>query len=126
MCSGVNEDARVNGPGRALSEVTAETDIPSQEDVTLPSLPGRWAEHGTFLDISTTFVLLCLWWNPASFFLEIYIIFFLFMATPVAYGSSQLNWSCSCQATPQPQQHRICAASVTCAIAYSSARSLTH
>ena len=37
-----------------------------------------------------------------------------------------LNWSCSCRPTPQPQQHRIWAASVTPTTAHGNARSSTH
>ena len=48
--------------------------------------------------------------------------FFLFMATPVAYGSSrgeESNQSCSCCPMPQPQQRQIRAMSVTYAAAHS-------
>ena len=47
------------------------------------------------------------WWTDES------IVFF--RAAPTAYGSSQTRgcWSYSCWPTPQPQQHRIQAASVT-------------
>ena len=38
----------------------------------------------------------------------------------------RLNWSCSCQLTPQLQQRGIWAASVTYTTAHSTARSLTH
>ena len=37
-----------------------------------------------------------------------------------------LNWSCSCWPTPQPQQHRIWAASSTYTTAHGNAGSLTH
>ena len=37
-----------------------------------------------------------------------------------------MNWSCSCQPTPQPQQHRIQAASVTYTTAHGNPKSLTH
>ena len=36
------------------------------------------------------------------------------------------NWSCSCQLTPQPQQHRTQATSATYATAHSNTGSLTH
>ena len=53
------------------------------------------------------------------YFILFYFILF-FRARPAAYGSSQAggggvvsNQNCSCQPTPQPQQHRIQATSVT-------------
>ena len=54
---------------------------------------------------------------------------FLFRAEPASYWSSQseeLNWSSSCQPTPQPQQCRIQAISVTYTTAHGKAGSLTH
>ena len=62
------------------------------------------------------------------FFLFFFFSFFLFRALPKAYGSSQaeLNWSQSCQPTPQPQQsgdwRHICDLHV----AHSNTLSLTH
>ena len=58
-----------------------------------------------------------------------YFIFLVFRTAPVAYGSSQArgsNQSHSCQPTPQPQQRRIRAASVTYTIAHGNTRSLIH
>ena len=68
------------------------------------------------------------------FVLFIYIyffsFFFLFLAAPMAYGSSQARGpklgSCNCQPTPQPQQCRIWAISVTYTAACNHAGSLTH
>ena len=53
------------------------------------------------------------------------LLFFCFVAAPVAYGHSQnyrLNWSCSCRPKPQPQHHQIWAASLT----YPCGNALTH
>ena len=58
-----------------------------------------------------------------------YFIFLVFRTAPVAYGSSQArgsNQSHSCQPTPQPQQRRIRAASVTYTTAHGSTGSVTH
>ena len=57
--------------------------------------------------------------------------FFLFRATPAAYGSSQargLNRSCSCRSTPQPQAQprEIRAKFLTYVTAHCNAGSLTH
>ena len=52
-------------------------------------------------------------------------LFFLFLAAPAAYGSSQAGgWMRA--PTPQPQQRGIRATSVTYTIAQGNARSLTH
>ena len=54
--------------------------------------------------------------------------FFLFMTTPVAYGSSWLGstWSCTCWPKPQSRQHWIQATSATYTIACNNTGSLTH
>ena len=56
--------------------------------------------------------------------------FFLFGATPVAYGSSQargqIRAAAASQSNPQLQQHWIWVTSATYAIAHSNTRSLTH
>ena len=55
--------------------------------------------------------------------------FWLFRATPSAYGCSQArgsNQSCRHQPTPEPQQPGIQAASVTYTTTHGNARSLTH
>ena len=55
--------------------------------------------------------------------------FFLFMATPAAYRSSQARGRigvCSCQPIPQPLQHPIQAAPATYAAACGNTRSSTH
>ena len=57
--------------------------------------------------------------------LPVLVGFFLFMATPAAYGSSRSNQSCSCRPTPQAQQHQIWAASLNTAVACSATGSLT-
>ena len=57
------------------------------------------------------------------FFNNKHVFIYLFRATPAVYGSSR---SCSCQLTPQPQQHQIQALSMTYAPACSNAGSLTH
>ena len=54
--------------------------------------------------------------SPTMIKIFIHRIFFLFMATPVAYGNSLargLNHSCRCQPMPQPQQRQIQASFVT-------------
>ena len=64
-----------------------------------------------------------------SLSLFFFLSFCLFRATPPAYGGSQargLNQSCSLQPTPQSQQRRIWAASVTYTTAHSNTGSLTH
>ena len=56
-------------------------------------------------------------------------LFWLFRATPMAYGGSQArgsNRSYSCQPQPQPQQCQIQAASVTYTTAHSNTGPLTH
>ena len=54
-------------------------------------------------------------------------LFLLFRATCAAYGCSVgLKWSCSRWPTPQSQQHRIRAISVTYTTAHGNAGSLTH
>ena len=56
-------------------------------------------------------------------------IFFSFAAVPVAYRCSWARgqmWSCSCQSTPQPQQHQIQASSTNYVAVCSNAGSLTH
>ena len=60
---------------------------------------------------------------------EFFFFFFFFVAAPVAYGSSWgqgLNLSCSCRTIAWPQRCQIRAISVTYAIGYGNARSLTH
>ena len=55
--------------------------------------------------------------------------FWLFRATPVAYGGSQARgwmWSCSCRPTPEPQQSGIQAESVTYTTAHGNDGSPTH
>ena len=59
-----------------------------------------------------------------SFFV-CFACFFSFYAAPVAYGSSQASWSCSCWPMPQPQWCQIWAP-VTSAAACGNAGSLTH
>ena len=54
---------------------------------------------------------------------------FVFRAAPATYvkfPGSGSNQSCSCQASPQPQERRIWAASVTYTIAHGNVGSLTH
>ena len=51
--------------------------------------------------------------------------FFLVPPSSKAYGGSQAAWSCSCWPTPQPQQCRIRAASVTYTTAQGNPGSLT-
>ena len=73
-------------------------------------------------------------WNlPAGLplmFILLHCIYFLFMATPGAYGSSGLgsNRNCSCRPTPQPQpqQHQIPASSATYTAAWGNAEPLSH
>ena len=57
--------------------------------------------------------------------LETLFFFLLFRAALKAYGGSQARGH-SCQSTPQPQLHRICAAFATYTTGHSNARSLTH
>ena len=61
--------------------------------------------------------------------------FFFGGGSPTAYGGSQArsqigtvaaNWSCCRRPTPQPQQRRIQAMSVTCATAHGNTQSSTH
>ena len=55
------------------------------------------------------------------------LLFCVFLGPrPRHMEATSLNQSCSCRSTPQPQQHRIWAASVTFTTAHSSARFLTH
>ena len=64
-----------------------------------------------------------------SIFIYLFLVFVSFQGrtcstwTVPSQGSSQ---SCSCWPTPQPQQHRIQAASVAYTTVHSNARSLTH
>ena len=72
-------------------------------------------------------VSLCLFCFFGGFFC--FVFFFLFRATPAAYGNSQargLNKICSCWPTPHPQQLGIWGVFVTYTTAQSKARSLTH
>ena len=101
-----------------------------------------------FLNVSMTFFILCLFYCPALQFSHHHrakvsfrdrlsrfqnfsvekSFFFLFRAVPATYGSSQaeLNWSCSCQPIPQPQQCGIRASSTTYTAAHSEDGSPTH
>ena len=72
-------------------------------------------------------------WNSARIFISglIYskVTFFLFRATPAAYGSFQAkgsNESYSCRSTPQPQQRQMRATSVSYTMAHGNTRFLTH
>ena len=63
------------------------------------------------------------------FHFKIIFYFLLFMAAPVAYGSSQARGQTAAPAagpTPQPQQHGIQAVSATYTTAHDNIRSLTH
>ena len=56
-----------------------------------------------------------------------FFLFFLRAALlPHGVPRLELNWSCSCQSTLQPQQHRIWASSVTYTTAQANTGSLTH
>ena len=80
-------------------------------------------QSGSFLFHKSLALFSAIW-----FFCQKKIFFCLLRAAPVAYGSSQARgWtlSCSCQPTPQPQQLKIQAASVTYTTAHGNARSLT-
>ena len=59
-------------------------------------------------------------------FVYLFLYFCLFRDTPVAYGGSQTNQSCSCWPMPQPQQCQIWAVSATYTTARSNTGSLTH
>ena len=57
---------------------------------------------------------------------NLFIYLFIFRAVPVAFGSSQARGRIGGMPQPQPQQHRIWAASVDYTIAQDNAGSLTH
>ena len=58
-------------------------------------------------------------------FIYLLIVFLVWHPRPVDVPSLGLHWSCSCQPTPQPQQHGIKATSVTYTTAHSITGSLT-
>ena len=70
---------------------------------------------------------------PEALFIYLFLIYLLlFMAVPVAHGSSQARGQIRAiaesqpRSRPQPQQHQIQAMSATYAAVHSDARSLTH
>ena len=97
----------------------------------------NWAQDLTAYKAAVIWRWLCVWEDRkndllmkecSQVFWVFCFVFVFFRAAPMAYGGSQargLNWSCSCQPTPQPQQWHIQAAAVTYTTAHSNAGSLT-
>ena len=83
-------------------------------------IPSRWERI-----YQSTPILIII--KDRNIFVFIFNFFFLFRATPMAYGSSQAKGSNqSCSWWPTPQQHQIQAVSATYTTACGNARSLIH
>ena len=141
-----------SGPGHSRSHFKASWELGSQ---LLSPLSGQQPSKPTLHVLCLLFLsrflfaerMIPFWAQPMSCFLRplaslpcvgrrvftclFVCLFWLFRATPAAYGCSQdrvtgLNRSRSCWPPPQPQQHRIQASSVPYTTAYSNSGSLTH